>query len=67
MKQENIGALWEARSKGGDDYMFGIIDGKKIVVFKNNYKKGKEPDWKIFPQQLKEEVPKKDEGEGVPF
>jgi len=66
---EKIGALWINQDKNGNDYMMGTIGGKKVTIFSNKYKKeSKHPDWLVFPQQPREELPpKKDEEEEIPF
>ena len=66
-KMERIGALWANKDKNGNDYMTGVIEGKKVIIFSNKYKKeSKHPDWYIFPQQDREKLPPKDDDE-VPF
>lgn len=60
--EEKIGALWIKESRNGDEYMSGIIGGKKVVCFKNTRKKeSKHPDWNVYFQKLREELPPKDE------
>jgi len=62
-KDESIGALWECGSQKGNTYMKGVINGVKVIIFKNRYKKEhKQPDWKVFiPKEKKvkqdEEIP----------
>lgn len=59
MDQKSIGGLWIGESKNGTKLMKGNIeiDGKKeyIIIFKNNYKKDKQPDYMIYKQQPKEQ------------
>ncbi len=65
---EKIGTLWTNQDKNGNDYMIGIIGGKKIIIFSNkNKKEGKHPDWIVYPQQSKEELPPQKNEEEVPF
>ncbi len=66
---EKCGALWVNQDKNGNDYMTGIIGGKKVIIFSNkNKKEGKHPDWIVYPQQSREELPpQKDEDSEVPF
>ena len=62
---EKCGSLWVHQDKNGNDYMTGVIDGKKIVVFSNKHKQeDKHPDWIIYPQQDRPQPKKDDE---VPF
>lgn len=63
---QKCGALWEKTTKKGDTFLSGIIGGKKIVAFRNSYKQGNQPDWNVFPEQSREQLPPKDEEE-VPF
>ncbi len=50
-----IGALWiKQYSKG--EYMTGTIDGKKVVVFRNNKKTDKQPDWRVLLSKPKPEA-----------
>ena len=67
-EMEKIGALWVNQDRNGNDYMTGIIGGKKVIIFSNKYKKeSKHPDWLVYPQQAKDELPtKKDQG-NIPF
>jgi len=68
-KLEQCGALWVNQDKNGNDYMAGTIGGKKVIVFSNKYKKEKiHPDWLVYPQQSREELPpKQDEDNSIPF
>ena len=66
-RQQSIGALWSKTSRGGQNFMSGVIevDGTKheIVIFPND--KGdnpKRPDFRIFPSVRREEA-----DEGTPF
>ena len=57
--EKSIGALWvQTGSKG--EYWTGNIelpDGTKqnVIVFKNNYKKDNQPDFRIFEKKQKEQ------------
>ena len=66
---EKIGSLWAKKAtKSGVEYLSGIINGEKIVVFKNNRKdKPTQPDWLIYPQQSRDEVPPKEDEDSIPF
>ena len=67
-KLEKIGALWCGTGKAGEDYFWGVIGGKNVIIFKNKYKKegSNQPDYNVFPQQPKDKLPPKDDEE-VPF
>ncbi len=67
-KQEKIGALWEKSGAKGT-YLSGVIGGKNVICFRNDYKKSdKHPDWNVFPQRERTELPpKKQEDDDVPF
>ena len=75
MEQKSIGGLWISESKNGNKLMKGNIeiDGKKeyIIIFKNNYKKDRQPDYMIYKQQQKEQLTDITEeimnGEELPF
>lgn len=75
MEQKSIGGLWISESKNGNKLMKGSIeiDGKKeyIIIFKNNYKKDRQPDYMIYKQQQKEQATDVTEeimnGEELPF
>ena len=55
-KKQSIGALWRQKSKAGKEYMSGTINGVKVVVFANEYKKeDKHPDYRIFDQDERKE------------
>lgn len=65
MNNDSIGALW-TKMGGKGEYLAGQIEinGEKIgvVVFKNTSKKtDKQPDWKIYKIQKREEVKAKSE------
>ena len=56
---KSIGALW-IRTGNSGEFWKGYIeleDGKKqnIIVFKNTYKKDKQPDFRVFEAKQKEE------------
>jgi len=75
MEQKPIGGLWISESKNGNKLMKGNIEinGKKeyIIIFKNNYKKDKQPDYMIYTQYPKEQPVDVTEeimnGESLPF
>jgi len=58
-KEAAIGALWEKTSARGT-FMTGNVEinGEKvgIVVFKNEQKTGKQPDWRILKAKPKEQA-----------
>lgn len=58
---KKIGALWLKKSKEGKQYFSGVITDMRgdipIVVFRNDKKEGKQPDFQIFisePQKKQE-------------
>lgn len=77
--KESIGALWTKQGKNGE-YWTGNIELKKdektqITIFKNSYKKGNQPDFKIYLSQQKENyvpndeqpIPPNDLSDDLPF
>ena len=59
-QMEQIGSLWTNQDKNGNDYMMGTIGGKKVIIFSNKRKKeSKHPDWLVYLQQPKEQLPAK--------
>jgi hypothetical protein len=69
--EESIGALWNQEGKKtGTKYLLGniTINGvtTPIIVFTNNYKEGKQPDYKIYEkkpmtqQETKQSAPAED-------
>ena len=45
---DELGALWVKSSERGD-YMTGVINGEKVVVFRNTKKSSdKQPDWRVL-------------------
>lgn len=65
---ENIGALWITNGKKGE-FWKGNIEIEKgdkkekidVIVFKNDYKKDNQPDFRIFKQREKENYIPNDE------
>ncbi len=54
-KQEKIGALWEKSGAKGT-YLSGVIGGKNVICFRNDYKKSdKHQDWNVIPQRERTE------------
>jgi uncharacterized protein (DUF736 family) len=56
MEEKSIGALWSQEGKkSGTKYLSGniTINGvtTPIIVFTNNYKEGKQPDYKIYEKK----------------
>lgn len=43
-----IGALWVNRDKNGKRYLSGKMGDAKLLVFENNFKEGKQPDYKVY-------------------
>ena len=74
----NIGGLWLNESKKGDVYLSGCLNGARLLILPNNFKKSdKEPDFvmNVLPyresktdsetakSKLKSKLSKKDESE----
>lgn len=53
---DEIGALWEKESARGT-YMTGVINGEKVVVFKNAKGGGKAPTWRVLKSKPREAAP----------
>lgn len=59
--KKNCGGMWEKVAKNGSIYLSGSIEieGKRhnIVMFRNTHKAegSNQPDWKIYPAQLKKQ------------
>ena len=50
-----LGVLWNKTSAKGD-YMTGVINGERVVVFRNGKKQSeKSPDWRVLKSQPREE------------
>ena len=62
-KKQSIGGLWINTSAKGDEYLSGDIEGRKVIIFKNTWKKEgeKTPDWRIYE---KDEMPTKAQPQG---
>lgn len=50
---DEIGALWIKTGARGD-YMTGTINGEPVVLFKNDRKTGKQPDWRVLKSKPKD-------------
>lgn len=56
--EKSIGALWVQTGEKGEYWTGNIeINGTKqnVIVFKNNYKKDNQPDFRIFEKKQKQE------------
>jgi len=54
----NIGGLWVNKSKSGEIYLSGYLNGAKLLIFKNNFKKDeKQPDYVMYvtPNQQRQQ------------
>lgn len=49
-----IGCFW-IKEKNGKKFLSGLIDGRKVVVFKNNKKTDKQPDYRVLLSRPKEQ------------
>jgi hypothetical protein len=57
-KDDKLGALWCGKSQNGVEYMSGEINGKRVIVFKNKFKKeDKHPDYVIYKAIDKDDMP----------
>lgn len=67
-KKQSIGALWVKQGKSGDFFTGNVeVNGQtvKITVFKNQYKKDKQPDYRIFVDDYKPDGNSKPENNNV--
>lgn len=57
--EKSIGSLWTSESKKGNKLLKGNIEinGEKkyIIIFKNSFKKDRQPDYMIYEQKAKEQ------------
>lgn len=54
----NIGGLWVNKSKNGEVYLSGYLNGARLLVFKNNFKEHeKQPDYVMYvtPNQQRQQ------------
>lgn len=51
-----LGALWVKTSSRGE-YMTGTINGVAVVVFRNEKRNDKQPDWRVLKSQPKPSGP----------
>lgn len=52
-KDDKIGALW-VNEKNDNKYLTGEVNGEKVVIFKNGYKKNDtHPDWIVYKSKPK--------------
>lgn len=59
---EEIGAFWIRKSRKGNEFLSGKINGEEVVAFFNaNKKNPKEPDWRVKRSQPREERQRVDE------
>ena len=49
---DELGALWLKRGQRGE-YMTGTINGQPVVVFKNDKRSTKQPDWRVLKARSK--------------
>jgi len=67
-----IGGLWLNQTKDGRSYMAGNFGQGRILVYKNDYKRGEnDPDYVMYiaarQQQSEPEAEETDEPEQIPF
>ena len=69
--EKSIGAFWVQISEKGEFWTGYIEDEqgnkKNVVVFKNNYKKDKQPDYRVFNSRKKDEQEQTTELEEQPI
>jgi len=69
--EKSIGAFWVQTSEKGEFWTGYIEDEqgnkKNVVVFKNNYKKDKQPDYRVFNSRKKDEQEQTTELEEQPI
>lgn len=51
---DEIGALW-LKSGAKGEYMTGTVNGQAVVVFRNDRKQGKQPDWRVLKAKPRDE------------
>lgn len=54
----NIGGLWVNKSRAGEIYLSGYLNGARLVIFKNNFKEqDKQPDYVMYvtPNQQRQQ------------
>lgn len=52
-KEDEIGGLYDNTTRDGEVYMKGRMNGEKVVIFRNKWKKEGErtPDWRVYKSQ----------------
>jgi uncharacterized protein (DUF736 family) len=48
IESEKIGALWKQKSRAGTDYLAGIVNNERVVVFQAKKKSANGPDYQVF-------------------
>jgi hypothetical protein len=52
-----IGVLWTKKTRQGDNYYSGTINGVRLVIFKDTQKQSeKSPDWRVLKQIPEEDI-----------
>jgi hypothetical protein len=59
---DELGALW-IKTSGRGEYMTGTINGEAVVVFRNDKKSDKAPDWRVLKSRPKGESVNRSTGE----
>ena len=55
-KEDELGALWERRTKDGRTYMTGQIGGQDVVIFSNDKATNpKAPQWRVYKSTPREQ------------
>lgn len=66
-KDDSIGGLWLKTGRDGKRYFAGEVDGTRVVVFKNDFKKDgeKTPDYRVY--RAREGAARRDSDDDAPF
>lgn len=52
-KKQSVGGAWIKTAKSGLEFISVSIGDKRYVMYKNGYKKGNQPDYKIYEDDWK--------------
>ena len=45
---EKIGALWKQHSKNGTDFLTGVVNNERVVIFQAKKNRASSPDYQVF-------------------
>lgn len=57
-----LGCLWE-KTGGKGTYMTGTINGEKVVLFRQQKRSDKSPDWRVLKSKPREDAPVSDKAQ----